>query len=152
MRNILLTIIIGLSLVACDNQLIFSEFRSFGNSGWHMDSIAGYTLPIHDSLATYEVQIIVRHTTQYPYQNLWLFTEEWYGNVLLHRDTIECFMADEYGRWNGRGIQQYTLPLLYDNAHAFPKTGDYTITIQQGMRMEQLRGITDIGVKILKNH
>jgi gliding motility-associated lipoprotein GldH len=41
---------------------------------------------------------------------------------------------------------------LYDNAHAFPKTGDYTITIQQGMRMEQLRGITDIGVKILKNY
>ena len=29
--------------------------------------------------------------------------------------------------------------------------GEYKITVQQGMREEQLRGITDVGLKVINN-
>ena len=33
----------------------------------------------------------------------------------------------------------------------FPYSGDYEVTIQQGMREDILPGITDIGLKIIKH-
>ena len=68
--------------------------------------------------------------------------------MLLHRDTIEAMMADDYGRWFGKGINRYELPLLYDAHRRFEHTGEYTFAIRQGMRTEWLKGITDVGVVV----
>ena len=97
----------------------------------------------------YEVQIIVRHTERYPYQNLWLFVDVKQDSLLLHRDTIESFLANERGEWYGAGMQLHELPLLYLENIALT-AGQYTIAIQQGMREDQLRGITDVGLKVIK--
>ena len=77
-----------------------------------------------------------------------MFVNEWYGGLLLQRDTIECDLADSYGRWLGNGASIYELPLLYTSSYQFARTGEYLFTIQHGMRTEWLQGITDIGLII----
>lgn len=150
MRNILLVILLSCTLIACDTKQVYNHFQSLPIQGWYSDSLLSYTFAITDSCAQYDMQLIVRHTAQYPYQNLWFFTEEWYGNVLLQRDTVECFLADDYGRWIGKGINTFTLPILYFSSHTFPRTGEYTFIIQQGMRTEWLKGINNVGLQITK--
>ena len=152
MRKLLLLILLCTLLSACNKQQIYSEFHSINQHGWHADSLMGYTIDISDSTAQYEVLITLRHTTQYPYQNLWLFVGEQYGNMPLHSDTIECFLADNHGKWLGKGISKYTMLMLFDDAHIFSHTGEYTFTIQQGMRTDYLQGITDIGLQIIKHN
>jgi len=120
--------------------------------GWHKDSVLHYPVNIDDSISPYEILIVVRNTTEYPYQNLWLFVDEYEEDVCIHRDTIEAMLADEYGRWLGKGSRRYELPLLYSGSHRFTRTGNHTFTIQQGMRVDCLTGITEVGLVIKKNN
>ena len=82
-------------------------------SGWHQDSVLHYVVPVSDTLSTYDILLSVRHTTQYPYQNLWMFITEWQDSACLLSDTIECYLADDRGRWLGSGINTYEMPLIY---------------------------------------
>jgi gliding motility-associated lipoprotein GldH len=102
---------------------------------------------LSDSVNEYQVLINIRHTDRYPYQNLWLFVDLQRDSILLRRDTIEAQMANERGEWQGQGISQYALPLLYLEGQTLTQ-GEYTVSIQQGMRTEKLPGITEVGVRI----
>ena len=149
MKKVLLLALISVLLMGCQQGVVYDEFNSLPASGWDADSALLFEPIIADTMGGYEVQIIVRHTERYPYQNLWLFVDVKQDSLLLHRDTIESFLANERGEWYGAGMQLHELPLLYLENIALT-AGQYTIAIQQGMREDQLRGITDVGLKVIK--
>lgn len=148
MRNIFTILLLAFLVTSCQQPPVYSEFYSLPYQGWHQDSILSYDIQVLDSTASHEVLIVLRHTTQYPYQNLWLFVDEYAGGLLLHRDTIEAVLADDFGRWLGKGINRYELPLCYSASYRFIQQKNNRITIQQGMRTPILVGLTDIGVII----
>lgn len=135
-------------LSSCQQKNIYSHFYSIPTEGWHADSVMDYSIEIEDSVMNHEVLIVLRHTSQYPYQNLWLFVDEYVGDRCVHHDTIEAQMADEYGRWLGSGLKTYELPLLYDEHYRFGHSGAHSFKLRQGMRTEWLKGITDVGVVV----
>lgn len=149
MRNIwFILLTIALLCSACHERVVYTTFHSLPLEGWHQDSTLTYTAEMTDSTAQYDMLIVVRHNEEYPYQNLWLFVDEYVGNTLMYQDTIEALLADDYGRWLGTGISRYELPLLYDEQRRFEPTGEHSFVIRQGMRSEWLKGIQDIGVVI----
>ncbi|MBR2935672.1 MAG: tRNA (guanosine(46)-N7)-methyltransferase TrmB, partial [Paludibacteraceae bacterium] len=147
-KVILLTLISGL-LIACQQGVVFSEFQSLPAQGWSADSVMVFSPNITDTMGDYQMQVTVRHTDRYPYQNLWLFVNVKKDSMVLRCDTIESFMANERGEWYGSGMKIYELPLLYLE-HITLSEGEYEVTIQQGMREDILRGITDVGVSVLR--
>jgi gliding motility-associated lipoprotein GldH len=64
-------------------------------------------------------------------------------------DTIEFYLANDRGEWLGGGLTVKELPLLYRENHQFANSGTYRLTLQQGMREETLKGVTEVGVQIL---
>ena len=111
-----------------------------------MDTIPSFDYTIADAAAEYRMLIYVRHTERYPYQNMWLFVDEG-----THRDTIEFYLADDRGRWLGDKHHGFIeMPVLYEAARQFPDTGAYTMRIVHGMRDSVLRGVTDVGLEIVK--
>lgn len=160
------------SLCACTSKTVYSEFRSVPLREWYADSVLTYRFDITDTTATYQIQICVRHTQQYPYQNMWLFVNNQPANESLHtaldsakmaldstelakptvQDTIEFYLANDRGVWLGNGKNGLTeMPVLYEEAYRFAHSGEQVITIQQGMREEPLRGVSDVGVIVTKN-
>lgn len=135
-------------LSSCQQKNIYSHFYSIPTEGWRADSVMDYSIELEDSVMNHEVLIVLRHTSQYPYQNLWLFVDEYVGDMCVHHDTIEAQMADEYGRWLGSGLKTYELPLLYDEHYRFGHSGAHSFKLRQGMRTEWLKGITDVGVVV----
>jgi gliding motility-associated lipoprotein GldH len=79
-----------------------------------------------------------------------MFVDIRQDSVLLRRDTIEAILANERGEWIGHGISKYTMSLPYLE-HVQVHEGVYEVVVQQGMREESLRGLTDIGLEIIKN-
>ena len=150
MRKILfiLTSLVCILLTSCNRKEVYSAFHTLPSFGWEQDSILEYTLNAPDTINDYELLIILRHTERYPYQNFWMFVGEKHGNLHMHTDTIECTVADNHGRWLARGLHHHELPLLYKSHYRFPVEGEYTITIQQGMRTDCLPGIVDVGLII----
>lgn len=139
-------VLASLALTACRSDIVYSQFYPISSGVWHMDSAAHFEYQIADADADYRMLIYVRHTERYPYQNMWLFVGD-----SLHRDTIEFYLADDRGRWLGDKHHGFVeMPVLYEEQYHFPDTGSYDLTIQHGMRDSLLRGITDIGVEIIK--
>lgn len=150
-KKILISLLVVLALSSCQQAPVYSKFHTIPIHGWHQDSVLTYEVNVSDSTKNHEMLIVVRHTAQYPYQNLWLFVDEYAGTILLHRDTIEAMLADDFGRWIGSGVNRYELPLMYAPAYHFMQKNNNRITIQQGMRTPWLIGITDVGL-IIKQH
>ena len=151
MRRNLLIIISSLLLVACQEGVVYTHFHAIPSYGWEADRALSFDATIADSITDYEMQITLRHTDKYPYQNLWLFVDICHDSTLLSTDTIECYLANERGEWLGGGMSIYELPLLYNQHQRFPNAGLYTISIHQGMRSDTLVGIQELGLKIISN-
>ncbi len=135
-------------LASCGSRTIYSEYQSLPITGWEADSTLQFTFSITDTLAAYDMLIHVRHTQQYPYQNMWLFVEG-VTPTLAKADTIEFYLADQRGKWLGNGWGNLReMPVLYMQQVTFPTAGEYTCRIQQGMRDECLRGVNDIGLTV----
>lgn len=150
MKKVVLLALISVLWLGCQRGVVYSEFQQLPAQGWEADSALQFVPNLTDTLGSYQVQIILRHTDRYAYQNLWLFVDVQKDSILLRRDTIESYLANERGEWYGSGMSKMTLPLLYMENIALP-AGEYRITVQQGMREEQLRGITDVGLKVINN-
>lgn len=135
-------------LTSCSlRDLVYSQVYPISSEQWHIDSVVRFEVPITDISATYRTIVYVRHSERYPYQNMWLFV----GNE-TQRDTIEFYLADDRGRWLGdrhNGIIE--MPVLLDENRHFSGPGTYVFEIQHGMRDTLLRGVTDIGLEVIRN-
>ena len=150
MRKVALLAVISLLLVSCQQGVVFTAFKALPELGWECDSVVVFEPALEDSVAAYDMQLVVRHTERYSYQNLWLFVDVKQDSLLLRRDTIEAMLANERGEWYGGGYSKYTLPIVYLERLVLPG-GCYHVVVQQGMREEALRGISDLGLKVIKN-
>ena len=67
------------------------------------------------------------------------------------RDTIECILADNSGKWLGEGSGDiWDNQILFKKGVRFRKTGTYRFTLEQAMRVENLPLIMDVGMRIEK--
>ena len=139
-------VIACLAFTSCQNDIVYSQFCSIPSGEWSIDDQASFDYTVADTTAGYDMLLYVRHTERYPYQNMWLFVGD-----SLHRDTIEFYLADDRGQWLGDKHHGFVeMPVLYETNYHYTDTGRYDLTIQHGMRDSVLRGITDIGVEIIK--
>lgn len=145
-KNLVLIALSSVLLSACSGKTIYSDFQSVPITGWNADSVLTFSMNTADLQDTYDVLLYVRHTDAYNYQNMWLFVgaNEW------QQDTIEIYLADDRGRWLSNGRTTMEMPVLYKESVRFTDS-ICTLTIQQGMRSESLKGVSDIGVEIIQH-
>lgn len=138
-----------LALSACDNKRVFDEYQPVFEENWHKDSLVIFDIPISDTVQNHNLYINIRSDINYAYSNVWLFVniEQPNGNAV--KDTFEMVLADPTGKWLGEGFGGYkTRQAIYRRNVFFPNSGDYKITIQQGMRDTKLEGISDVGFRV----
>lgn len=153
MRNLtnrILVLLFGsLLLVACSGNSVYNEYKELPASGWNKDSCASFVVPIKDVNSTYRVLVNVRNRGDFKTQNLWLFVNCQHPDKTVKKDTIECYLADNKGKWLGSGFgSMYDMPVLYLKSVKFPKAGNYKFCIKQAMRDSMLVGVNDIGLEV----
>lgn len=80
-----------------------------------------------------------------------LFIKTTSPDSVVTNDTIEFYLADEFGKWLGNGVGSvFNMPVLYQQNFKFPKKGVYHFDIQHGMRDSLLSGINNVGIKVEK--
>lgn len=148
-----LTQITGLVLLllctSCGWNTYYNQQVPIEGNKWYKGTAARFTLPITDTLKNYDFYITIGNTTDYRYSNLYLFISTRFPNGNISRDTLECLLADEAGKWYGKGwgkIKDNSIKV--NQALRFPLTGTYEFLIQQAMREDTLSGISNIGIII----
>jgi len=142
----------GLSLfIACDQGAVYDKFMPLPREGWNKDSLLVFNIDVIDTTQNHNFYINIRNDIKYKYSNLWLFVDidQPAGTTLT--DTFEITLADPSGKWLGEGFGGLkTREVIYKSNVYFPSSGQYKIKIQQGMRENVLKGITDVGIRIDK--
>lgn len=137
---------------ACDPGLVFEKNKKMDNATWNSTDIVKFNVTIPDTVTGYNYYINIRNTTEYGFSNLFMFVKTVYPDGKISVDTAECYLADIQGRWLGKGKGRIIdNRILFRKKVRFPQAGVYSFEYEQGMRVNQLYGIEDIGIRIEKS-
>ena len=136
--------------ISCNNS-IFNDYKTFENQTWNSDSIIIWDYSVIDTISKNQLVIKVRHTTDYEFQNLFLFVKA------EKTDTLELLLANKEGKWLGKGVGDVReIEVVYRKDKVFPKKGNFTFEIEQAIRygklekIQNLNNIKAIGLSIQK--
>lgn len=154
-RNRILSVFLFTVLVlifsSCDPAQVFERNIEINNFSWHKDSIIKFQVDIQDTINPHNIYINVRNSSRYKMQNLFLFVKTTSPNGSMLRDTFECYLADERGKWTGSGWGDiYDNQFIYKKNIRFPVSGIYAFEYMQAMRTDKLEDISDMGLRIEK--
>ncbi|AHF13876.1 gliding motility lipoprotein GldH [Barnesiella viscericola] len=141
--------VVGLgSICSCRQTDVYNEFNTLPRNGWFKRDVQRFTPESPDSTGRYDLYLTLRHNGDYAYRNLWLFVSYTGADGEQKTDTVNCELADEFGRWSGGGWgSYYQQELLLDDCFRFVGK-EQVVTIQQAMRDDRIRGISDVGIRI----
>lgn len=136
---------------ACDKDRIFEQNKDIPESGWDSSNVLKFSVDIKDPAMPANFYVNVRNADGYPYSNLYLFIKTKFPNGKQSNDTLECILADDKGKWIGRGLGDiYDNQIPFKRNVRFPMAGTYSFEIEQGMRARTIPLIMDVGLRIEK--
>jgi gliding motility-associated lipoprotein GldH len=140
-----------LLLCGCDSKRFFEENKSLQNGVWNVSHKVPFRVEIKDSVSRYDVYLNVRNDGEYPYSNLYLFIHTTLPGNSATTDTVECQLADPDGKWRGSGFGSIKFNrFLFQRGVLFPRKGSYLFELEQAMRVNDLKGIRDVGIRLEK--
>ena len=145
----ILPLLAAVLLASCGKNVVLDELHTFEDSRWHMDSVVTVVWEPEQSEDPVFMSMYIRHSTEYPYNNLFLFRSIESTQGVEYTDTVNVALADPLGVWNGTGMSNLkTLEIpIGQGAVRFRDDERYTLKITQGMRDTVLYGIQDVGVQ-----
>jgi gliding motility-associated lipoprotein GldH len=150
-HNLFVVILFTTTLISCDSKRLYEENQVIPNQVWNNNNKMVFGVNVTDTINPCNVYINVRNASDYPYSNLYLFLETRYPNGNYSKDTLECLLADETGKWLGDGSGDiWDNQILFKKNVTFKKAGKYYFSLEQAMRTPNLPQILDVGLRIEK--
>lgn len=143
--------IIALTYVSCDSNRVYDKFKDIPDGKWNKIEPMKFDVQIDDTLSYHNVFVNVRNSGDYKFSNLYLFMNTIYPGGKISRDTIDCLLANEKGKWLGSGLGDLKdCQYLLKKGVRFHQPGVYTFELEQAMRIDELEGIKSVGIRIEK--
>lgn len=140
-----------ISLLSCSHKEVYYEFAEIPQNQWNKNSKICFDLDSLSVIAsqTYKVDIEITHNLDYAYKTLWLYLDQNFQDSIVMRDTLECVLTTENGKWKGCGNgPTRQLSVLYKTGINLDPTKQMKICIHHSMQDLHLKGIEKIGLKI----
>jgi gliding motility-associated lipoprotein GldH len=150
----IVVLIISIAFLSCNQNIVFNDYTRIGETeGWARNIPIKFEVDITDTNQPYDIYVNVRQATGYPYSNLFLHLNTEYPDRKNYTDTLECLLANERGEWLGDGAGDlWDNKILFKKAVKFNALGKHIFTFKQGMRLDPLPLILDIGLTIEKSN
>ena len=146
-----LSAIVILFFCGCDNQNIADTNIAMPSRNWNYANKVTGVIDVADASQPVNIYFKLRHTSDYRYSNIFVLLHISGGGFKKQTKRYEYKLAQPDGQWNGAGsgnLYTYTLPLLTN--YRLPKPGKYQFEIEQNMRDNPLKEISDAGILISK--
>jgi gliding motility-associated lipoprotein GldH len=151
-----LTIVISFSallmMASCNQSALYHQHVTLDEQGWPKNEAVHFNVTVPDTLTPYDYYLTIRHTNNYAYSNIYFFLETKFPNGNVTRDTIECILANDEGKWYGKGwgnIKEDNI--LLNKNMLFPVSGTYDFYFIQAMRTDTLKDFVSLGINIVKS-
>ena len=126
--------------IACQNNKTQYKYHVFEDKKWNSDSIVSFNFDNIDTTASYDIYLKIRHSVDYKFQNLFLFS-----NINNEKDTIEVFLSQKNGKWNGKGFGDIKeVDVLILKEATFGNFDEANYSFEQAMRYNDLEKIIEL--------
>ncbi|HPT20431.1 MAG TPA: gliding motility lipoprotein GldH [Bacteroidales bacterium] len=140
-----------LLLTSCHNNVVYTDSFVIPDKSWELMNVPVFEVPINDTVCSNNIIFTIRTSSSYPFRNIYLFVTTTSPAGVNITDTLQYNLADEKGKWYGKGFGDiHELNLPYKSNVYFPIKGTYTFKVQHGMRTEDLKGVYDFGLRVVK--
>lgn len=151
-RLLSLIFLLAMLMPACNESVIYESNQRIPGNEWNRFDLHRFEVDIDDTVNIYNLMINVRNTGEYPRSNLFLFVSASSPSGAFTRDTLEFILAEPSGKWLGKGFGSVWQNRFYYRRNVrFPERGKYLFEFEQAMRIDDLPGILDIGLRIEKS-
>lgn len=147
--KILFGILLLCFLYCCNTNEVYDSTVSFSSDSWSQEQIIDFEFTVSDTSGSYDLYLQVRNSGAYTYKNIWLFVEIHAPNGSVLKDTLEIILADNAGRWLGKGIGNvHQMQVPYKQNVQFINRGVFKVSIQHAMRDSTITGVMDLGLRL----
>lgn len=155
MRSVLFAVLTLVVLVGCNSKQVFHERVSFDDARWCKDSVVRFSVAVDDTLQSYNVEFSIVNTDDYPYANLYVFSDIIFPNNQYVRDTVEFILSTPDGQWLGTGMNGFENIFQFRSNIRFPQAGTYVFAFEQAMRCKNtdcsVGGVKSVSLSLNKN-
>ncbi|MCD8741485.1 gliding motility lipoprotein GldH [Mucilaginibacter roseus] len=146
-----LTAITALFSSCANPNTVLDENKAIPNHNWAYTDPLKYDVKIDDAALLYNIYLNLRVTGDYKYSNIFIIFRRAGHGKKAQATRYEFKLAKPDGEWLGAGsgnLYSYRFVLL--KGHKFPEKGVYHVEIEQNMRDNPLREISDAGLCVEK--
>lgn len=135
-------------LTSCGEQPVYSE-QSTIDSPWILSDSIMFNMPAPDTMNGYGMVLKIKHTTDYPFENLYVKIGTTYPSGRYSANLLNVDLASKSGAWYGdcsgsTCLLSTTLRELF----SFSEEGRYSISMAQYTRTEELTGIESLQLEL----
>jgi len=136
-------------LWSCKDNALINAFKPIDKQLWRYSEMPTFQVKVQDNRVPYELKLNLRLTADYRYANLYVLVHQIGPDHHVQTKRVGLVVADKDGRWLGKGVGNlFSYQISYDKHFLFPDTGTYTFKLEQNMRDNPLRGVSDVGIVV----
>ena len=139
-------------LFSCKQIDLYEKDTSIPKYEWQNTFEAKGSFTITDTIALYNLYLVLRHTDAYKYNNIWLNIGFQSPGDSMHYQKVDLLLATDASGWEGAGMNDIweVRKIVNENPKPFKKPGIYNFSIAQIMRDNPLFNIMSAGLRIEK--
>ena len=138
---------------SCREIDLFEKNISIPKMEWFNNYNGTGSFIIKDTISTYNVYVVLRHTDAYLYNNIWLNVSlQSPGQDSLQFQKINLSLGNDAQGWDGVGMNDIweVRKLISGTPKRFIKAGQYNFSVAQLMRDNPLLHILSVGLRVEK--
>jgi len=151
--------IIGIVMVnilhSCGDDALFMDTHKFAGNKWDQNIKPSFKVSFPGDTTTYDVIFTLRSTTDYAYNNIWLYItttgpqceEVNDSKSIIGKNPVEIKMAKDNGEWIGTKSGTYVDHRLLFRQRRFCK-GAYTFKVEQAVTIGALEDLSALTIEV----
>lgn len=143
-------ILLGLFVTSCSEAPYFEKVVSFDNNKWEVNQKPTFEVEIDDTSVFYDFVLTMRTTTEYKYNNLWIFWNTKTPNGENVREPFEVKIAAPDGSWIGKNSGTIVENQIHFRQRKISPKGKYTFVLEQGITESVIDNVLDVNLKVEK--
>lgn len=155
-NNFLIVLIFLFLMFSCNDKTDFNNYKSIDIEGWKANEKVLFEFDVKDTISPKNLFINIRNNNGYAFSNLYIITALVFPNETVIIDTLHYEMADETGKFLGKGFTEIKEnKLFYKENKKFLVSGKHLFSVRHAMRKNGdvnpiafLKGIQEVGFSI----
>lgn len=152
MKLSIIAIIFSMVLFSCGKIDLFEKQETILKQEWYYNNVPEFKFHIQDTSSLYNIYVVLRHTDQYNYNNIWIKVGSQFPGDSMRYKKLNLKLGSDASGWEGTGMDDiFTVRAnITPGPLAFKNSGDYTFTIAQIMRDNPLLHVLNVGLRVEK--